>query len=252
MLSFQLIHTKYHPKDIKLFIHQYRVFSKYRKIRYRRIYGNSAKGEPRAMSPTRTKMFVPTHIAHKYDWTPVERIWSQRSSKHDHIDHISFTSLIKETQSSIDLLDVIGLSLRKHKRYLEYKPYHSCIALHHLAQINNGIIEINDTKLNNRYLWDLIEECAISVAVLKPRFIAQTIWSLNKLGLTYTNRGKLCLLKCANSLDKNPLLHKLEIWNVCDIINVLTKNKIYNHSIILKLSQRIIDMYRDNEWFGIN
>ena len=41
--------------------------------------------------------------------------WSQRASKSDYIDHLSLTSLMKESVSAIDLLDVIGLSFRKCK-----------------------------------------------------------------------------------------------------------------------------------------
>ena len=199
------------------------------------------------------QMFVPTHIAHKYDWSPVDRIWSMRDSRHDSIDAMSFTSLIKESISSIDLLDVIGLSLRKPKRQIEWKPYHSSIAIHHLAQINDK----NDTSIyNNRYLYDLLEECSISVNVLKPRFIAQIMWSLDKLNIInnpiLNNRGKLCLLKCADALNNNPLIYKIEIWNIADCIKVLTKYKLYKHPLIYKLSQKIININRNNEWFGIN
>ena len=254
MLSFnkQIKH-----KCNKLWIVQHCSFSKYRKIRYRRKYGIERRGEPKTMPKTRTKMFVPTHIAHKYDWSPVDRIWSMRASMHDSIDHESLTSLIKETSNSVDLLDVIGLSLRRHKRQIQWKPYHSSVAIHHLAQLCIAKKECIDK--NNRFLWDLLEECAVSVTVLKPRFIAQTMWSLDKLQLIDNNkenetmcRGKLCLLKCADALNDNPLIHKLEIWNVADSVNVLTKNKMYNHPLIWTLSQRVINMKRDNEYFQIN
>ena len=137
---------------LSLLSHQQRGFTKYRKIKYRRIYGNAKRGEPKKMPKTRTKMFVPTHIAHKHDWSPVDRIWSMRDSMHDSIDHASFTSLMKETKSSIDLLDIIGLSLRKSKRQIEWKPYHSAVAIHHLAQIFDPE---NDANIyTNRYFHD--------------------------------------------------------------------------------------------------
>ena len=102
--------------------------------------------------------------------------------------------IIKETQNGTKLLDVIGLSLRKHQKRLEFLPIHSSTSLTHSGQILRMISD------DDYYLDDLSEESTLYLPRMNRREIC-ICWSINKLESYQSSRGELLTQLCIETLS---------------------------------------------------
>ena len=121
--------------------------------------------------------------------------------------------IIKETQNGTKLLDVIGLSLRKHKKRLEFLPIHGSTALTLSGQISSQEEILRIISDDNYYLQDLSEECSFYLPRMNIREIC-ICWSINKLELYQSSCGELLTQLCIETLSTHQSLKKIHNSNI--------------------------------------
>ena len=133
-----------------------------------------------------------------------------RSFKHDKIYRNGFMDIIKETQNGIEALHVVGLSMRKHKKQLEFLPILGSTALTHLDQISNKYEILRMISNDNYYLDDLLEERSLYLPGMNICEIYNICGSINKLELYKCRCGELLTQLYIETLSIHPDLNKLE------------------------------------------
>ena len=122
---------------------------------------------------------------------------------------------LTEISNSIGLLDVVGLSLRKYKKQLEFLLIHSATALTHLGRISGKEHEILTMISNdNYYLDDLLEECSSYLPQINIRKIYNISWSITKIELHECSRYECLTQLCFETLSIHPKLNKIRKSNI--------------------------------------